>query len=188
MRSEDQLRDWIKMNGLSVGRRRFEFTAAEFGLPHFDEPPQAALPGFDAELAKTDVPFRVDLIGWQLGSKEHPVALAELKMGPARRGDIGQIVSYMHYFSWLQGHLGQANLAKLASKAGHPELAPTTPIIGLLVAADFDYDLWWSVPPLRKMTLVLVRHDIVKEIRGDAKGIRDVHFLDFTAKMRAHWG
>jgi hypothetical protein len=187
MPSERQLRDWIQEHGLVLRRSRYTLGAAEVGLPHLDEPPQQPLPGFGAMLAQDGVPYKVDLVGWQHDHKADGVVLAELKIGPAQPSHVLQIVSYMNYLRWMLRHLPQPNLEVLAKRIGYPRLQPNTPVTGLLVAAEFDYDLWWSVPPLRGTKLILVRHDIDKETRGKADGIKHVRFLDFTRKMREHW-
>lgn len=187
MPSERQLRDWIRAHDMLLGRRKYTFGAAEVGLRHLDAPPQAPLNGFEPVPVQKDVPFRVDPVGEQESPKAEGVVLVELKIGPAQRSHILQIVSYMNYFRWLQRRLPKPNLQALGPKIGCPHLQPNTPVTGLLVAAEFDYDLWWSVPPLRGTKLILVRHDIDKETRGKAEGIKRVRFLDFTRKMREHW-
>ncbi len=188
MTRESDLRDWIQKHGITIGKAtQFTFPSAEVVLPHFSEPPQKLLPNFPAMLAGETGPFRADLLGWRRGNKARGLVVAELKMGKACGDDVLQLLSYMNYLKWLARRLPDVNLRELRQRIQYPDLRASTRVTGILVARDFDYNLWWALPQSRSMELLLVRHDIVRQTQGKAVGIKEVRFLDYKRKMRDHW-
>ena len=188
MTKESDRRDWIKKHGITIGKAtQFTFPNAEVVLPSFLEPPQKPLPNFPEMLEMRTGPFRADLLGWRWRQKARGIVVAELKMGKACGDDVLQLLSYMNYLKWLARRLPDVNLRELRQRIQYPDLRASTRVTGILVARDFDYNLWWALPQSRSMELLLVRHDIVRQTQGKAVGIKEVRFLDYKRKMRDHW-
>lgn len=195
---ETRIRKWIGRHGVVLSRgtkreRRFTIRKQELELPRYryDLRPVKLLPtlqrpgGWTRRRKEHEV-WRVDLAGWESGRKNHTLVLAELKVGCATTRCLRQLMQYVNYAEWLLREMSPAEFGRFRYEDfDYPSLKRSPDIVGILLARDFEKEIYWSFPHGCRHEILLVRYALTDMRRK--VGVADIDFFDETDHLAQHW-